>query len=100
MTPCGQKSLRLTSRFKPAHLPFAVASRLMRHLSAIVGVTVSVMSDVGHDGSFCGAITFELVGDDSERFFALASQQSLKESFGRMLIPPCLHQDIDDVPPS
>ena len=70
----GEKSLRLTRRFEPAHLPFAVSSRLMRHLNAIVGVTVSVMSDVGHDGSFCSTIAFELVGDDSKRFFALASQ--------------------------
>jgi hypothetical protein len=70
----GQKSLRLTSRFKPAHLPFAVSSRLMRHLSAIVGVTASVMSDAGHDCSFCSTIAFELVGDDSKRFFALPLQ--------------------------
>ena len=71
---CGEKSLRLTRRFEPAHLPFAKSSRLMRHLNAIVGVTVSVMSDVGHDGSFCSTIAFELVGDDSKWFFALASQ--------------------------
>jgi hypothetical protein len=45
----------------------------MRHLSAIVGMTASVMSDVGHDGSFCSTIAFELVGDDSKWFFALAS---------------------------
>ena len=69
----GEKSLRLTRRFEPAHLPFAVSSRLMRHLSAIVGVTASVVTDVGHDGSLCSPIAFELVGDDSKRFFALAS---------------------------
>ena len=46
----------------------------MGHLNAVVGITVSVMSDVGHDGSFCSTIAFELVGDDSKRFFALASQ--------------------------
>ena len=33
----------------------------MRHLSAIVGVTASVMGDVGHDGSLCSTIAFELV---------------------------------------
>ena len=70
----GEKSLRLTRRFEPAHLPFAVSSRLMRHLSAIVGVAASVVSDVGHDGPLCSTIAFELVGDDSKRFFALASQ--------------------------
>jgi len=69
----GEESLRLTRRFEPAHLPFSVSSRLMRHLSAIVGVTASVMSDIGHDGSLCSTIAFELVGDDSKRFFALAS---------------------------
>jgi hypothetical protein len=71
---CEEKSLHLTRRFEPAHLPFAKSSRLMRHLNAIVGVTVSVMSDVGHDGSFGSTIAFELVIDDSKRFFALASQ--------------------------
>ena len=70
----GEKSLRVTRRFEAAHLPLAVSSRLMRHLSTIVGVMASVMSDVGHDGSFCSTIAFELVGDDSKRFFALASQ--------------------------
>jgi hypothetical protein len=39
-----------------------VSSWLMRHFSAIVGVTASVVSDVGHDGSFCSTIAFELVG--------------------------------------
>jgi hypothetical protein len=48
----GENPLRLTRRFEPAHLPFAMSSRLMRHLSTIVGVTASVMSDVGHDGRF------------------------------------------------
>jgi hypothetical protein len=47
---------------------------LMRHLSAIVGVTASIVSDDGHDGPLCSTIAFELVGDDSKRFFALASQ--------------------------
>jgi hypothetical protein len=39
-----EKLLGLASRFESAHLPFPLASRLMRGFGAVVGVTFRVVS--------------------------------------------------------
>ena len=41
----GKESLRLTSRFESAHLPFSFAGMLMGDFGAIVGVSFRVVSD-------------------------------------------------------
>jgi hypothetical protein len=42
----GKKPLGLARRFEAAHLPFPLASRLMRDCGAIVGVTFRVVGCV------------------------------------------------------
>ena len=41
----GEEPLRLTSRFKSAHLPFSLAGRLMGDFGAIVGISFGAMPD-------------------------------------------------------
>src|SRR5262245_10847004 len=93
----GQESLRLLSRFEPTHLPFSFSGVLMRDFSAIVRVTAGVVRHVRQNSSERSSITFQFIGDDSHWFFALVSQQSQKESFGRTLITARLKQNVDDV---
>ena len=42
----AQKSLRLLSRFEPAHLLFSLSGVLMRDFRAIVSVTARVVSNM------------------------------------------------------
>jgi hypothetical protein len=52
----GEKPLGLASRFESAHLPFPLASRLMRGFDAIVGVTFRVVRHVEQDRSHGGRV--------------------------------------------
>ena len=45
-----EKPLRVRSGCKPAHLAFALARRLMRHLRSIVLVLASAVNHGRHDG--------------------------------------------------
>jgi hypothetical protein len=42
----------------------------------------------------CGAVAFELVGDDDPRYVSQAFEQLAEELLGRLLVPAALYQDI------
>jgi len=52
----GEEPLRLTSRFESAHLPFSLASRLMRDFRAIVGVSFCAVGDFAQNPSQGGRV--------------------------------------------
>src|SRR5262249_3244476 len=83
--------------FEPAHMPLSLSGVLMRDFSAIVSVAASVVGHMRQHRSECGSITLQLVSDDPKWFFALVSQQSLKESLGCTPIPMRLNENVDDV---
>ena len=93
----GEKPLGLASGFESAHLPFPLASRLMRGFGAIVGVTFRGVSRVAQDGSHGRRVASEFVGNDTKWFFSLAAQQSSKESLRGALITARLNQDVDHI---
>ena len=47
----GEKALGLASRFESAHVPFSLASRLMRNFGAIVGEEPGVVSRAAQNRS-------------------------------------------------
>ena len=53
----AQKSLRLLSKFEPAHLPLSLWRVLMRDFRAIVSVTARVVSNVRQHRSERSSIT-------------------------------------------
>ena len=62
-----KKLLGLTRRFEATHLPFPLAGRLMRNLSAIVRVAVHAMCDVAEGGSHCSRVAPEPVSNKCEK---------------------------------
>ncbi len=61
----GQEALHVSKRFKPAHVAFSLASRLMGDLSAVVGILRSAVLDRGEGSAVGDGITAQFVGDES-----------------------------------
>ena len=93
----GEKPLGLTGRFEATHLPFPLAGRLMRNLSAIVSVAVHAMCDVAEGGSHGCRVAPEPVSNDAKRLLSLALQQPAEESLSSPLVMARLDQDVDHV---
>jgi hypothetical protein len=56
------------------------------------------MLDTGEEVPLRRAVAFQLVGDEHPWRVRQTFEQLPEELFGRMLVPPTLHQDIEDVP--
>ena len=69
----------------------------MRNLGAIIGILLDVVAYLRQHSSLRCAVTFQFVGDHSERPRALTTHQSANESLGCALIAARLQQNIDDV---
>ena len=92
-----EKPLRVRSGFEPAHLSLALSRRLMRHLCAVVRVSVRAMGDGRHDRSVRSPVAAQLVGDQSHGLTLLALQQLVETTFGSPAVATRLDEDIDDV---
>jgi hypothetical protein len=93
----GEKSLRVPRRFESPHLPFPLAGWLMRGFDSIVGKSIHTVSHVAEDVSDGSGVASQFVGNDPQRFGALTTQESSKESLCSALITLRLDQDVDDV---
>jgi hypothetical protein len=93
----GKKPLCLHRGFESAHLPFALARRLMRNLHAVIGVTVGAVIHVIENGSYRSRVAFQSVGDDPQRLSFLPAHKPTKEPFRSAPVTSRLHQDVDDV---
>jgi hypothetical protein len=92
-----EEAVGVTGGFEPLHAPFALARRLMGVLGAIIEIAVLPMFHARQELSLGGSITLQLIRDDDPRSI-LASFEELAEEFLRgLLVPPALHQDIEDV---
>jgi hypothetical protein len=60
----GEKPLCLPCRFESAHLPFPLASQLMRGFGSIVGVPVDIVSHMAEDVSYCSGEASQFVSND------------------------------------
>src|SRR5215475_3108576 len=93
----GEKSLRVPRRFESPHLPFPLARWLMRGFDSIVGVSLHTVSHVAEDALYGSGVASQFVGNDPQRFGALTTQESSKESLCSALITLRLDQDVDHV---
>ena len=93
----GEKALDVSRRFEAAHVAFALAGGLMRHLSAVVRILRGAVMDRGEGGPVGCPITAQLVGDQAVGNVAQPLPQLAKEPFGRTCIPAFLHQNIKRV---
>ena len=92
-----EKPLRVHGGFEPAHLSLALSRRLMRHLCAVVRVSVRAMGDGRHDCSVRSPVAAQLVGDQSHGLTLLALHQLAKKACGSPAVATCLDEDIEDV---
>ena len=70
----GGEPLQMSGRLEAAHLPLALARRLMRDLGAIVRVLVRDVNDRRHHGPAGRRVAPQLVGDLPAGNTALALQ--------------------------
>jgi hypothetical protein len=89
-----EEVLRLADRFKSAHPPFSLTSRLMRELGSIVRILACVMNRIGHQFSVRRSVTSEFIGHEAPRRLTLLLEKPAKEAGCGLRIPPCLDKDV------
>jgi hypothetical protein len=92
-----EKTLGLSWEFKPAHLTFSEARRLMRDFRPVVSPAVLAVVDARQEFPAGSTITTKAIGHNQTGGVAQAFQQLAKEAFGRTLIPVRLDENIKHV---
>jgi hypothetical protein len=93
----GEEPLGLAGRLEPLPPWFALTRRLMGVLGAIVERAVLAMCHTGHDLAVGGTVALQRIRDDHPRNILAALEQLAEEFLGRLLVPPTLDQDIQDM---
>lgn len=93
----SEEALRMTRGLKPLHASLSLAGRLMRVLRAVIQIPVQPMFHVWEELPLGGTIALQLVRDDHPWDIGQASERLAEEFFRRRLVPPALHQDIEDM---
>jgi hypothetical protein len=92
-----EEPLGLSGRLEPLHPSFALTRRLMGVRGVTLERAVRQLFHAPHERSLGGSITAQLIRDD-DPWSILASFEELAEKFlRRRLVPPALHQDIEDM---
>ena len=81
----GGEPLQMSGRLEAAHLPLALARRLMRDLGAIVFVLPGTVDHGRHHGTMRGRVAAQFVRDQSARLAALSFQSTYSRN------SPCLN---------
>jgi hypothetical protein len=93
----GEEALRVPWRFEPLHAPFPLAGGLMGVLGTVIQIPMLPMFHAWQELPLGGSITLQLVRDD-DLWSVLAPLEQLAEEFlCGLLVPPALHQDIEDL---
>jgi hypothetical protein len=71
--------------------------RLVGVFGTIVQIAVVLMFHTGQCHALGGAVALELVGDDHPWYVGQALEQLPEEFLSRMLVPPILDQNIEDM---
>ena len=94
----GQEPLGMSRGLEPLHPPLTLARGLVRVLGAVIYIAVLAMLDAGQHLALGGAVALELVSDDDPWDVLTAFEQLAEELLGRLLIPPALDEDVEDIP--
>jgi hypothetical protein len=93
----GEELLGLSCRLEPLHAPLPLAGGLVRILGAVVQIAVLAMVYTGYNLAPGGTVALELVRDDHPGNILAAPEQLAEEFLCRVLVPPTLDQDIQDI---
>jgi hypothetical protein len=94
----NQEPLGLSWRFKPLHVSFSLARRLVGVLGTIVQIAMLPMFDTGQELAHGGPVASQLICDDHSWDVPQTLEQFAEERFRGDLVAPALHQDIEHVP--
>ena len=92
-----EKALGMSWGLESPHAVFSLASRLVRIFCAVIQIPVLTMFHAGHNLPLGRAIAVELIRDDHPRHVCQPLQQLAEEPLRRLLVPPALHEDIEDI---
>jgi hypothetical protein len=92
-----QNTLGMTRGFEPLHATLALARRPMRVLAPVMEITTLTMRYLWKHLALGRAVALQLVGHDAVGHIPQALEQLAKELLGGLLVPPALHQAIEDV---
>ena len=93
----GEEALGVSHRLESFHLPFLLASVLVRDFSAVVLVLTGPVLDERKHFAMSGRIGPELVGYEPHGRSSFMLQSSTKEALGRSTIAPLGNQNIDHI---
>jgi hypothetical protein len=93
----GQEPLRLLEGLEPAHPPLTFSCRLMGVFGPVIEPVSARMPDFGQNMRKRGRVAAEAIRDHGMRDSNRSSQEMTKERLRSRAIPPCLHQDVDNL---
>jgi hypothetical protein len=94
----GKEALSVSWGLEALHPLFSLARRLVGILSAVVQVAVLPMLHTGQDLAHGRPVASQLICDDHPWHVRQALEQLTEECLCGLLVPPALHQNVEDVP--
>jgi len=91
------ENVGMTRGFEPLHETLALARRPMRVLAPVIEITTLTMLYPWEHLALGRAVALQLVYNDDAGHIPQALEQLAKELLGGLLVPPALHQDVEDV---
>jgi hypothetical protein len=93
----GEEPLRVSWRLESLHAPLPLTGGLVGILRTVVEVAVLAMFDAGQEFPLRGTVALELIGHDDPRDVLAPFEELAEELLRGFLVPPALHQDIEDM---
>jgi hypothetical protein len=87
----------MTRRFEPLQAPLPLPGGLVGGLGALIERAMLTMFHSRQECPLGGTVTVQFVGDDHAGNGGEALEQLLEESLRRFLVPPALHQNIEEM---
>ena len=96
--PIGdEEPLRVSWRLESLHAPLPLTGGLVGILRTVVEVAALAMFDAGQEFPLRGTVALELIGHDDPRDVLAPFEELAEERLRGFLVPPALHQDIEDM---
>ena len=93
----GEKAWRVPGGFEPLHASFPLARRLVGVFGAVVEIAMLAMLHARPHLPLGGTIAFEFIRADHPWHIGQSLEQLAEEFLRGMLVPPTLHEGIEDV---
>ena len=93
----GKEALCVARGLEPSHDPFPLPRGLVGVFRTVVQVSVLSVLDAREHVPLRSPIAFELIRDDDSWDVGLPLEELAEELLGRVLVPPALYKNIEDI---